>query len=205
LGWFTLIPRGRLRFICDVVDELKKVLPVKNFDVLLVNTRRFAVDQQGRPILLEYDYGYSGNKRTYRVHTRVEGIVQGSTVSLGDGNETTFVGYEKRSRGGKPTYDVGLVIGVGRVKLGTYVGLGRMVEFAALARDAVVESSSFSFRGRVVEVYRFVADLGAYGLRISDGATVDVGIPGYGMEVHTYVKDVSAALLVALGKVPPPQ
>jgi len=67
--------------------------------------------------------------------------------------------------------------------LGTYVGLGRMVEFAALARDAVVESSSFSFRGRVVEVHRFVADLGAYGLKISDGATVDVGIPGYGMEV----------------------
>jgi len=65
-----------------------------------------------------------------------------------------------------------------------------------------VESSSFSFRGRAVEVYRFVADLGAYGLKIKDGA-VDVGIPGYGMEVHTYVKDVSAALLVALGKAPP--
>jgi len=74
-----------LQFICDVVDELKKVLPVKNLDVLLVNT----VDQQGRPILLEYDYGYSGNKRTYRVHTRAEDIVQGSTVSLGGGNEIT--------------------------------------------------------------------------------------------------------------------
>jgi len=69
-----------------------------------------------------------------------------------------------------------------------------------LARGAVVESSVF--RGRVVEVYRFVADLGAYGLKV-EGATVDVGIPGYGMEVHTYVKDVGAALLVALGKVSP--
>jgi len=95
------------------------------------------------------------------VYTR-KGIAQGSSVSLGGGREITFVGYEKRSKSGEPTYDVGLVIGVDGVKLGTYVGLGRMVGFAALARDAVVESSVFE--GRVVEVYRFVADLGAYGL-----------------------------------------
>jgi len=135
-------------------------------------------------------------------------VFEGEKITL-DTGEVTFAIYRKPSRGSKKAseedYDVGMVLSVGGVRLGTYVGLGRMVGFAALAKDSEVQKARVKVVDRDAEVYRFTLDLGRYGLSIVKDENkyyVDVG-GGAREQAHTTVKDLAGALLVALGKTQP--
>jgi len=77
-----------------------------------------------------------------------------------------------------------------------------MVGFAALAKDSEVQKARVKVLGRDAEVYKFTLDLGKYGLSIDEQYYVDVG-GGAKIQAHTPVKDLTGALLVALGKTQP--
>ncbi|WP_226951952.1 hypothetical protein [Pyrobaculum calidifontis] len=167
------------------------------FDVLAIDVRKFAIDQEGKLVFLELtkDGGLRVKKR------ESTSVFEGEKITL-DTGEVTFAIYRKR--GG---HDVGMVLSVGGVRLGTYVGLGRMVGFAALAKDSEVQKARVKVVGRDAEVYRFTLDLERYGLSIvkdekNDKYYVDVG-GGARIQAHTPVKDLAGALMVALGKTQP--
>jgi len=163
---------------------------MSTFDVLLVDVKRFAIDQEGRLVFLEL-----ANGRGLRLRAKESGVLKGKKITL-DTGEITFAIHRKP--GG---HDVGLVLSTGGARLATYLGLGRMVGFAALAKDSEVQKARVKILGRDAEVYKVAIDLGKYGLSI-EGQYIDVG-GGARILAHTLVKDLTGSLLVAQGKVPP--
>jgi len=171
----------------------------RQFDVFAIDVRKFAIDQEGKLVFLELTK--DGKDGGLRVKARGSGVFEGKKVTLVTG-EVAFAIYRKS--GG---HDVGMVLSVGGVRLGTYVGLGRMVGFAALAKDSEVQKARVKILGRGAEVYRSTLDLERYSLSIvkdekDNKYYVDVG-GGARIQAHTPVKDLAGALLVALGKTPP--
>jgi len=176
----------------DRASELMRFVErqIGKFDVLAIDVRKFAIDEQGQLRLIRL-----GTSKGI-LQLKTEKAIEGKRLVL-DSGEVTFAIYKKS--GG---YDIGMVLSVGGVRLGTYVGLGRMVGFAALAKDSEVQRARVKVVGRDAEVYKFTLDLEKYGLSIDDQYYIDVG-GGARVQAHTPVKDLAGALMVALGRTPP--